>query len=72
LFFPAHFQIPSSESVFFLFMRELAYQIPFEYLTKHWRVFLALDDEGSLVLHPKSGHYALFGPNGYLRVGQRT
>ena len=71
LFLQAHFQIPLNESVFFLFMRELAYQVPIELLVKHWRTFLALDDEGPLVLHPPSGYYVLFGPNGYLGAGHR-
>jgi len=70
-FLQANFPIPSSEPVFFLLMSELAYQIPIGIMAKHWRVFLALDDEGPLVLHSSSGYYALFGPNGYLRAGQR-
>lgn len=71
LFLQSHFKISSSELVFFLIMREHAYQVPIEVLSKHWRAFLALDDEGPLVLHPPSGHYALFGPNGYLFAGHR-
>jgi hypothetical protein len=71
-FLHANFQISSSEPVFFLLMREIAYQVPLRILIKHWRAFLALDDEGPLVLHTSSGCYVLFGPNGYLRAGQRS
>ena len=56
---------------FFMFMREDAYQIPLNFVMQYWRPFLALDDEGPLLLHPQSGHYALFGPNGYLSAGLR-
>ena len=72
LFLQTHFPIAPLQSVFFLFGRELAYQVPIEFLIDHWRAFLALDDEGPLALHPPSGHYVLFGPNGYLSAGLRA
>lgn len=70
-FLESHFAIPSAEPVFFMLMREQAYQASIEFLFKHWRTFLALDDEGPVVLHISSGLYALFGPNGYLSAGLR-
>ncbi|MBX7228597.1 MAG: DUF2947 domain-containing protein [Burkholderiaceae bacterium] len=71
LFLRRHFQLSSNEAVYFLLMREIAYQAPIEIAIQHWRAFLALDDEGPLLLHLPSGCYALFGPDGYLQAGNR-
>ena len=72
LFLRRHFQLSSNEAVYFLLMREIAYQAPIEIFIQHWRAFLALDDEGPLLLHLPSGRYALFGPHGYLQAGNRS
>jgi len=65
------FPIASNEPVFFMLTRAWAYEAPIDCFIQHWRPFLALDDEGPLLLHPPSGHYALFGPTGYLSAGIR-
>ncbi|HXA47619.1 MAG TPA: DUF2947 family protein [Burkholderiaceae bacterium] len=70
-FLRSHFQLLSNETVYFMLMREHAYSIPIDVFTEFWRAFLALDDEGPLLLHPTSGRYAYFGPNGNLQCGQR-
>ncbi len=70
-FLQKQFPLPPDETVYFMLMREHAYAVPIGVFAEYWRPFLGLDDEGPLLLHPASGYYACFGPNGYLRAGQR-
>lgn len=64
-------QSSEGEIAYFIYMREDAYEAPVRILTKHWRAWLFLDDEGPFMLVPKTGAYVGFGPNGRLFGGSR-
>lgn len=69
-FILGHFEIPETEVLYFTLMRESTYAVTLRTFVKNWQAFLALDDERPILLHPRSGNYALFGPNGQLHVGK--
>lgn len=70
-FLAHHFSPLCDEYLYFILMKDTAYTAPVRVVTAYWRVFLGLDDEAPLMLHPCSGKFALFGPNGQVYVGQR-
>ena len=59
------------ETAYFIYMREDAYEVPVRILTRHWRAWLLLDDEGPFILVPTTGAYVGFGPNGNVFAGSR-
>ena len=65
------FELDPQELVFFIAMRERSYSVPFGVFLDHWPCFVAGDDEGSFLFHPRSGAFACFGPNGSLSFGCR-
>ena len=70
-FLQSMLQSSEGEIAYFIFMREDAYEAPVGILTKHWRAWLFLDDEGPFILVPTSGAYVGFGPNDNVFDGSR-
>ncbi|WOB06937.1 DUF2947 family protein [Piscinibacter gummiphilus] len=66
------FELGMQELILFIAMRERSYSVPFGVFLRHWPSFVAGDDEGSFLFHPRSGAFACFGPNGSLSFGRRS
>jgi len=66
------FKHQGNESVIFVEMRESSYELPFQVFLRYWPCFLLGNDEGPFLLHPVSGMFAQFGPNGSLAFGTKS
>lgn len=66
------FKHQGNERVIFVEMRESSYELPFHVFLRYWPCFLLGNDEGPFLLHPVSGMFAQFGPNGSLAFGTKS
>jgi hypothetical protein len=70
-FLLSSFDLDPARYLYFVLMKECAYYVPLGLFAKCFIDFLYIDDEAPFLLHPESGVFVRFGPNGQTWCGRR-
>ena len=63
--------IHEEDHVFFIAMRTRIYAVKLSCFLRIWPCFLAADDEAAFLFHPETGAFAVFGPDGSVKLGRK-